>query len=314
MSDFAVKIEALSKNYDFVKAVDNISFAINEGDIFGLIGPDGAGKTTIMRILCGLLSYDIGTCHIFGYDVKNNIEPIHNLIGYMPQRFSLYPDLTVAENLRFFADLFQVEKKEREQRLNRLLSFSRLGLHQKRRAQNLSGGMKQKLALSCSLIHTPKMLILDEPTTGVDPVSRREFWKILQELQKDGVTILVSTPYMDEASLCDQVAFMHKGNFMATDKPGNFAHYLSHQLLEIENDNLYSTYKQLKNCPSVLTSQLFGDKLHITINNEADFEADLKREKINLKSFQKVEPSIEDVFIELMSKKDKDEKNFSSSH
>jgi len=304
MASFAVKIETLSKNYDFVKAVDNISFSINEGEIFGLIGPDGAGKTTVMRILCGLLSFEIGNCQIFDYDVNNDIEAIHDIIGYMPQRFSLYADLTVAENLRFFADLFQVEKKEREQRLNRLLSFSRLGRYQKRRAHDLSGGMKQKLALSCCLIHTPKILILDEPTTGVDPVSRQEFWKILQELQTEGVTILVSTPYMDEADLCNHVAFMHRGKLMALDKPENFAHYFSHQLLEIDNDNLYATYDQLKNCPSVLASQLFGDKIHITIKNEAEFKADLKREKISLKSFRKIEPGIEDVFIDLMTKKD----------
>ncbi len=304
MASFAVKIETLSKNYDFVKAVDNISFSINEGEIFGLIGPDGAGKTTVMRILCGLLSFEIGNCQIFDYDVNNDIEAIHDIIGYMPQRFSLYADLTLAENLRFFADLFQVEKKEREQRLNRLLSFSRLGRYQKRRAHDLSGGMKQKLALSCCLIHTPKILILDEPTTGVDPVSRQEFWKILQELQTEGVTVLVSTPYMDEAGRCNHVAFMHRGKLMALDKPENFAHYFSHQLLEIDNDNLYATYDQLKNCRSVLASQLFGDKIHVTIKNETEFKVDLKREKINLKSFRKIAPGIEDVFIDLMTKKD----------
>jgi len=314
MPQNAVNIKALTKAYATVNAVDDVSFSINEGEIFGLIGPDGAGKTTVMRILCGLLAFDTGNCTIFDFDTKNNIDPIHEIIGYMLQRFSLYPDLTVAENLRFFADLFQVDKTEREQRLERLLTFSRLGPFQNRRANDLSGGMKQKLALSCTLIHTPKLLILDEPTTGVDPVSRREFWKILKELQKEGVTLLVSTPYMDEAGVCNRVAFMHKGRIMAIEKPDNFAHYFSHDLIEIEDDKLYLTFEKLKQCPSVLTSQLFGDKIHVTVTNETDFYRDLESNVIVLKSFHKVKPGIEDVFIELMKSKEKDEEGFSASH
>ncbi|MBN2013021.1 ABC transporter ATP-binding protein [candidate division KSB1 bacterium] len=303
MTPNAITIQSLTKTYGPVTAVDNIDLTINTGELFGLIGPDGAGKTTVMRILCGLLSNDSGQCRIFDYDVNTQIDPIHDMIGYMPQRFSLYPDLSIAENLRFFADLFQVDKAERKQRIERLLAFSRLGPFQKRRANDLSGGMKQKLALSCTLIHTPKLLILDEPTTGVDPVSRREFWKILKELQSDGVTLLVSTPYMDEANLCDRVAFMHQGHIMAVDQPSNFANYLSDQLLELAHDDLYHTCQQLKHYASVKRVQLFGDKIHVIVTDEAKFQNELQREKISPKSVTPIAPGIEDVFIELMKAK-----------
>lgn len=298
----AIKIENLKKSYNSIIAVNEISFSVKEGELFGLIGPDGAGKTTTMRILCGLLSFDEGSCSIFDFDIIQQINEIRKIIGYMPQRFSLYPDLTVAENLRFFADLFQVPKEEREQRFERLLRFSKLSPFQKRRANDLSGGMKQKLALSCILIHTPKILILDEPTTGVDPVSRREFWQILHELLKQGVTILMSTPYMDEASKCDRVAFMHKGKILAIDKPDNLSNYFTKELLEIHTPFLHDTVSHLKNIPSIISTQLFGNKIHITVIDSQQTKQQLQKLNIGLTSISKIQPNIEDVFIELMNK------------
>lgn len=300
MTELAVHVENLLKTYGKIPAVRDVSFSIREGELFGLIGPDGAGKTTTMRILCGLLSFNSGQCKVLSYDVQSQIKEIKKIIGYMPQRFSLYPDLTVSENLRFFADLFQVTTRDREERLIRLLKFSNLEPFQKRRADQLSGGMKQKLALSCTLIHTPKLLILDEPTTGVDPISRREFWEILHELKQEGVTILVSTPYMDEANQCDSVAMMHRGKILTIDSPENISDLFSDHLLEIITDELINTSNQLKKLVEIKSVQIFGDKIHVT-TEEADQTIMEIRSKIpDVASIRKIEPSIEDTFIELM--------------
>lgn len=205
-----IEVRDLHKRYGATEAVRGLSLSVPGGTICGLIGPDGAGKTTTMRILCGLLRPDGGEASILGHDCARETRAIKDHLGYMPQRFSLYPDLTVAENLRFFADLFAVPRAERAAREVELMEFSRLAPFVGRRAGRLSGGMKQKLALCCTLIHTPQVLILDEPTTGVDPVSRREFWRILRDLAGRGLALLVSTPYMDEAGMCDAVVLMHK--------------------------------------------------------------------------------------------------------
>ena len=300
MTELAVHVENLLKTYGKIPAVSDISFSIREGELFGLIGPDGAGKTTTMRILCGLLSFNSGQCKVLSYDVQSQIKEIKKIIGYMPQRFSLYPDLTVSENLRFFADLFQVTPRDREERLNRLLKFSNLEPFQKRRADQLSGGMKQKLALSCTLIHTPKLLILDEPTTGVDPISRREFWEILYELKQEGVTILVSTPYMDEANKCDSVAMMHRGKILAIDSPENISDLFSDHLLEIITDELINTSNQLKELAEVKSVQIFGDKIHVTTEKIDQAILEIRTKIPNVASIRKIEPSIEDTFIELM--------------
>jgi len=300
MNELAVNIDNLSKSYGKIQAVIDVCFSIQKGELFGLIGPDGAGKTTTMRILCGLLSFDEGQCHVINFDVVKQLKEIKKIIGYMPQRFSLYPDLTVSENLRFFADLFQVSTKDREERLNRLLQFSKLEPFQKRRADQLSGGMKQKLALSCTLIHTPKLLVLDEPTTGVDPISRREFWEILHELKKEGVTILVSTPYMDEAKQCDRVAMIHRGKILAIDSPKNISNLFADSLIEIIADDLIDTAHQLKELPGINSVQIFGDKIHIT-TKDVDQAIKVIRDKFpDLESIEKIEPSIEDTFIDLM--------------
>lgn len=301
MTKTVVEVEGLKKSYPGTEAVKSISFDIEEGELFGLIGPDGAGKTTTMRILCGLLTFDAGACAIFGFDVKKQITEIKKIIGYMPQRFSLYPDLSVDENLRFFADLYKVPNKEREHRLERLLKFSNLGPFQKRRAEQLSGGMKQKLALSCTMIHTPRLLVLDEPTTGVDPVSRREFWQILHDLKNEGVSILVSTPYMDEAKQCDRIAMMHRGEILAIDSTQNISRLFTHQLLEIVCEALIPTAKKLEQLDFIESVQIFGDKIHVTIKDNGDVVMKkIEKEVPTITSMEIIPPSIEDTFIELM--------------
>jgi ABC-2 type transport system ATP-binding protein len=215
----AIDVREITKNYAGEHALRGLSFSVPSGSIFGIVGADGAGKTTTMRILATLINPDSGSASVLGHDVKSHLSKIRESIGYMPQKFSLYQDLSVRENLLFFADVFGVGAKERGERMKRLLSFSRLGPFVNRRAANLSGGMKQKLALSCALIHTPEVLLLDEPTTGVDPISRKEFWDILKDLRSQGITILISTPYMDEAHLCDALLFMHKGESILEGTP-----------------------------------------------------------------------------------------------
>ncbi len=300
-----IDIEGLKKTFADVVAVADLHLQVRKGEMVGLIGPDGAGKTTTMRILCGLLLADSGRCLVGGLDAAREVRQIRQFVGYMPQRFSLYPDLTVAENLRFFSDLFRVSRQQREQRLQRLLEFSRLGPFAQRQAQALSGGMKQKLALSCTLIHTPEILLLDEPTTGVDPVSRREFWDILADLRREGVTILVSTPYMDEAARCDRVTFVHKGRVLLDTVPAQIPSFHRGTLLEVRGPNMVTLAARLRASGRFGTVQVFGDRLHIggdsdertltghmhTLLNEAE------RAAMTIKA---IPAGIEDVFVQLL--------------
>lgn len=293
------------KRFGSVVAVDDLSLEVYEGEMLGLIGPDGGGKTTTLRILCGLLIPDAGECWVGGKDVRRQLAEVRQFIGYMPQRFSLYPDLTVSENLRFFADLFQVEKEERDQRLHRLLEFSRLGPFSKRRASALSGGMKQKLALSCTLIHTPRILLLDEPTTGVDPVSRREFWDILNELRASGVTILITTPYMDEAAKCNRVAFIHNGKIMLVTEPDKIAHHFKNTVLEIVCDRNVKAARVLQASHQFDSVHSFGDRVHLSSHQTGEqmkpmIKKLLAAESIQLQSIKETSASIEDVFVELL--------------
>jgi ABC-2 type transport system ATP-binding protein len=299
-----IKIVNLRKTYDKTVALDEFTLTVASGQLFGLVGPDGAGKTTMLRILCGLVEADSGTCIIDGHNVATQTTEVRNFMGYMPQRFSLYLDLTVSENLRFFADLFHVPSKERENRLQRLLRFSRLDPFQKRRAAALSGGMKQKLALSCTLIHTPKILFLDEPTTGVDPVSRQEFWEILTELRNEGVTLLVTTPYMDEAAKCDRVAFMHKGRILAEANPEEIPNLSRQHFLELRCSSLNQAAQIIRGIDCIHTVLALGDRIHlcgknITTMNSAVAQR-LHAAGISIESLDRVTPSIEDVFVELM--------------
>ncbi|RPH93461.1 ABC transporter ATP-binding protein [candidate division KSB1 bacterium] len=283
-------------------AVDSLSLEIHAGEIFGLIGPDGAGKTTTMRIAAALMFPDSGRVEVLGYNVVAEPMKVKEHIGYMPQRFSLYPDLTVAENLRFFADLYSVPNSERIAREERLMQFSRLEPFKNRRAAQLSGGMKQKLALSCTLIHTPDLLILDEPTTGVDPLSRQEFWGILKELAASGQALFVSTPYMDEALLCSRVALMHHGRALAAGTPQEITKQFQHNLLEIVAADVPAVRKKLYACgPAGIQVNRFGDRLHViydTEQQEREIRSCLSQDATEIRA---MEPTIEDTFVSLMT-------------
>jgi len=300
---FDITIRGLKKRFDHVLAVDNLDLTVREGEMMGLIGPDGAGKTTLLRILCGLYTADAGECWIGGLDTAKNIRAVRSFVGYMPQRFSLYPDLTVAENLRFFADLFQVTREEHKKRMERLLEFNRLGPFLKRRAADLSGGMKQKLALSCTLIHTPHILLLDEPTTGVDPLSRREFWKILNDLRAGGVTLLVTTPYMDEAAKCDRVAFIHKGKILLVSAPKKIADQFEKTLLEVRCEQNVRAARGLSSDPQFGAVHIYGDRLHVSGREGLEamkkgIRRTLDAQGIRIYSIQKIRAGIEDVFVD----------------
>ena len=302
MSD-AIAITGFSKTYGAVRAVKGLTLAVKEGELFGLIGPDGAGKTTTMRTLCTLLPLEQGDMRVSGRDVRRDIPYIRAILGYMPQRFSLYPDLTVQQNLDFFADLFGVSKEEKARKLEQLYRFSKLGPFKKRLAGALSGGMKQKLALSCTLIHTPEILILDEPTTGVDPVSRREFWQILRQLRDEGVSILVSTPYMDEADLCDRVAFMHRGELLALDEPGNLHRHFPHFLYEVSAEATRPLLPFFHAVSDVVSVRIFGDRLHVAFSKKLGAAARqqiLQSAPVPIARLAPIRPSVEDTFLALM--------------
>ncbi|MFB3894801.1 MAG: ATP-binding cassette domain-containing protein [bacterium] len=301
MSDYAISTEKLTKQFDKLTAVDHIQLQVKKGEIYGLVGPDGAGKSTTIRLLCGLLNITEGDAQIAKLSVKTDSEAVKQKIGYMPQRFSLYGDLTVIENLNFFADLYQVNKDTRKKKTDQLLEFSRLTPFVKRRAEKLSGGMKQKLALCCTLIHEPEILFLDEPTTGVDPVSRREFWKILYSLNENGMTILVSTPYMDEADLCNTVGFMHQGKLIAINTPQNLKSQFIGDLLELKAEPIREASKLVKTAAEVKEVNVFGDRLHLTVTNITQAQSAvtelLQKNQFQLISLNPIQPSLEDIFV-----------------
>jgi len=299
----AINIEQLHKNYGDIKAVNGIDLSVNIGEMFGLVGPDGAGKTTTIRILCGLHKPDSGYVELLGSELKKNKKEIQNQIGYLSQKFSLYGDLSVDENIEFFADIHNV--KEFKSRREELLSFTRLTPFRDRLAEKLSGGMKQKLALACSLIHKPRILFLDEPTTGVDPVSRRDFWKILSDLQKEGITILMTTPYLDEAERCNRVALMNDGKIIAVDTPKIIKTSTHKQVIEIITDDIKKTYSILKEKYGS-DAQIFGDRINLitdlSIQRMDIIKELLDENKIALKSHRSITPSLENVFIHLVKK------------
>ena len=297
----AIKIIDLKKSYDDIQAVKGISFEVSKGEMFGLVGPDGAGKTTTIRILCGLLEADFGKVIVLDDDLKTRKRNVQKNIGYLSQRFSLYGDLTVDENIEFFADIHGV--KNYEQRRNELFDFTRLTPFRERLADNLSGGMKQKLALACSLIHRPKIIFLDEPTTGVDPVSRRDFWKILSNLIKEGITIFMSTPYLDEAERCNRVALMNKGEIISIDLPKKIRESIHKEIVEIVSPEARKAYKLIQqNIENEV--QLFGDRINIVVNSYereyAGIEDLLKKNNVPIESSRSIPPSLENVFIHLV--------------
>ena len=297
-NDLAINIEDLHKSYDDVKAVQGVSYNIRKGEMFGLVGPDGAGKTTTIRMLCGLAKPDSGSATLLDMDIVKDKNKIKDLIGYLSQRFSLYGDLTIDENIEFFAEIHNV--KNYENRRNELLEFTRLTPFRDRLADNLSGGMKQKLALACSLIHKPQILFLDEPTTGVDPVSRRDFWKILSNLLKEGITIFMSTPYLDEAERCSRVALMHKGKIISLDTPPKIKESINVEIAEIVCTRVRDANKLVKeNLKNEI--QLFGDRINVVLdkgnNNLEQVLNLLKNNSVEVISYRIVPPSLENVFI-----------------
>ncbi len=297
----SIQTTNLTKKFESIIAVNQLSLEVKAGEIFGLVGPDASGKTTTLRMLCGILPPDGGEAKVAGCDVRKEAERLKQRIGYLPQKFGLYGDLTVLENIHFYADLYQITRRNRTDPIRRLLRFANLEPFGNRKAQDLSGGMKQKLGLICALIHTPEVLFLDEPTTGVDPLSRRDFWVILYELLKEGVTILFSTSYMDEAERCNRIGLMYQGEMLVTDTPASVKAQIGGTVLELRLEDHPRGMKILEKIKTFRSLVLSGDKIHILVDEPEKSEKMIrelfKAERMDLLSLNAVPPSLEDVFV-----------------
>jgi len=301
----AIHAAGLRRTFDDLVAVAGLDLTVAEGEIFGLVGPDGAGKTTIMRMLTGLLPPTGGTAAVAGCDVVREAERLKAHIGYMSQRFGLYADLTVMENIEFYADIYGVPGRGRAEKTERLLGFSNLTPFKQRLAGNLSGGMKQKLGLACALIHTPRVLFLDEPTNGVDPVSRRDFWRILYQLVRERVTIFVSTAYLDEAERCNRLALLHQGRLLGLGTPEEVKALMPGALLEVRTAAPRRTAALLREHLAGATVGLFGDRVHVAVGDTAAAESAIRRlvaaAGFDLESIRPIAPSLEDVFVSVLA-------------
>jgi len=298
----AVSVVGLTRTFGDLKALDALSFDVGAGELFGIVGPDGSGKTTTLRILAGVLRPTDGDATVVGTSVAKDPEGVKHRIAYMSQRFGLYTDLSVRENIDFYADLYGVPRKARAKRLERLYAFSQLGQFEKRLAGALSGGMKQKLSLCCALIHEPEVLLLDEPTFGVDPISRRELWLIVHEMVANGMTAIVSTAYLDEAERCDRVALLSKGKLAALDAPAELQGRLRGRTIAIDSDSPVKAMEMMRAQSGVRSAALFGQSLHLTLHaqgQESELRALLENGGIAVRSMHELEPSLEDVFIDL---------------
>ncbi|RYU91909.1 ABC transporter ATP-binding protein [Mucilaginibacter terrigena] len=303
----AVVLNNVSKTYGKERkvAVDSVSLTVNKGELFGLIGPDGAGKTSIFRMLTTLLLPDGGTATVDGFDIVKDYKQIRNNVGYMPGKFSLYQDLTIEENINFFATVFGTSVEENYDLIKDI--YVQIEPFKNRRAGKLSGGMKQKLALCCALIHKPTVLFLDEPTTGVDPVSRKEFWEMLKRLKQQDITIVVSTPYMDEATLCDRIALIQNGRILQIDTPDKIVQSYPDKLYQIKADRMYDLLKELNVYPKTLSCFTFGEYLHLSLTDESEQAEKELIQHLQNKGFHNIEmgavtPGIEDCFIQLLKK------------
>lgn len=300
---FAIKTSNLTKTFGDNIAVDNLNLEIKKGELFGLVGPDGAGKTTTMRLLTSIMEPTSGDAWVAGHSIIKEGERIKEKIGYMSQRFGLYEDLSVMENINFYADLYEVPKRERPQRIERLLGFSNLTPFKDRLAGKLSGGMKQKLGLACALIHTPEILFLDEPTNGVDPVSRRDFWKILYDLLKEGVTIFVSTAYLDEAERCTRIGLIHKGRILIEGEPAKVKNSLRYPMFELWLDDARRSMEIVKGIDGVKSVSIYGDRLHVAVDMRetvGNINKEIGAKGIEVKGSREIVPSLEDVFISMV--------------
>ncbi len=306
MNDVSPIIETnfLTRDYKSTRAVDELTLSIAPGELFGLVGPDGAGKTTTLRLLAGLLDVSDGEATILDFDLKSQAEAIKSHIGYMAQQFSLYGELSVLENLGFFAELFDVSEQDQRERTDRLLEFAGLTEFTDRRAVHLSGGMQKKLALVCTLIHQPKILLLDEPTTGVDPVSRREFWNILTELHVEGTTIIVSTPYMDEADRCSRVGLMYEGKLVECDTPQNIRSQLEGDVIQVQAEDWQKALETLASLKGVHETQTYGEAINLLVDNGRkrlpEIKKALKKSNISYRSIRIAPARMEEAFISLI--------------
>lgn len=305
----AIQATNLTKKFGPLTAVNRLNLEVRSGEIFGLVGPDASGKTTTLRMLCGILPPDGGEARVAGFDIRKEAEFLKEKVGYLPQRFGLYGDLTVLENIHFYADLYQVPKKGRKERIERLLRFANLKPFGKRKAQDLSGGMKQKLGLICALIHTPEVLFLDEPTTGVDPLSRRDFWIILYELLKGGVTILFSTSYLDEAERCNRIGLIYGGELLIVDTPSSVKAQIEGTVMELRLEDHQKGIKMLTGIESFRSLVLSGDKIHVLVDDsekgERIIREVLSERGMEILGLTAVRPSLEDAFVSIVQERKK---------
>lgn len=303
----AIRLQNLTRRFGDVTAVDQLTFSVAEGELFGLVGPDGAGKTTTMRLLTAIMDPTDGDAWVAGHHSVREAEAIKDSIGYMSQRFGLYSDLTVLQNMNFYADIYGVARRGREEKIDRLLDFSNLVPFKQRLAGNLSGGMKQKLGLACALIHTPKVLFLDEPTNGVDPVSRRDFWRILYQLIRDGVTIFLSTAYLDEAERCSRLALIDQGGLLAMGTPDEVKQIMRDKILQLQTPDARRAAAVLRNELPESSVGLFGDRIHVATRDldatQKKAEAILRGAGIEISCARPVPPTLEDVFVSVLADK-----------
>ena len=309
MTNSAIRVEGISKRYPGQKeklALDKIRFNVPQGSLYGIIGPDGAGKTTLLRILSSVMLQSSGKASVLGFDTRRKAEEIRKLIGYMPQEFSQYPDLNLIENLNFFADIQGVSKAQKQERIEKMLALTNLSDFRQRAAGNLSGGMKKKLALSCAMVHNPQVLILDEPTTGVDPVSRAEFWSLLSTIVKDGVTVLISTPYMDEAERCSMVGILYDGKVLKEGTPEALTHALPFNIIEVKAKPRKQMREVVSQTDGILSWNPVGDRLRLSVpaakerSISHELERGFRKQKLDLQILRSARKTMEDVFVTIV--------------
>ena len=302
----AIEVNHLTRKFKDFKAVDDISFTIPQGEIFGLLGPNGAGKTTTIRILCGIMLPTSGAVNVLGYDVRLHPNEVKSRIGYMSQKFSLYNDLTPAENIMFYSSIYDVPKHERVERTQELIKRSGLTDHQKQLTRSLSGAWRQRLALACAIVHRPQMLFLDEATAGVDPVSRRQFWELIYSLAGEGMSVLATTHYMDEAEYCNTIGMMYQGKMMALDNPENMKNNLPGILVQLDCSDPAKAVEELAALPGVLNASILGALVHLTLDDqkaENGVKKELTKAGITIRNWEIIQPSLEDVFLQMVSER-----------